>query len=63
MDPAAAAGRLDGIMEILSKNTEDYQFITPESATEEDILRAHTERHYSNIKNTDPLLFKLALLF
>lgn len=62
MDPAAAEGRLDGITEVLSNNTEDYQFITPGSATEEDILRAHTERHYSEIKNTDPLLFKLASL-
>jgi len=62
MDPAAAEGRLDGIMEIISSNTEDYKIITPEPATKEDILRAHTERHYNEIKNEGPLLFELASL-
>ena len=62
MDPAAAEGRLDGIMERLSSNTEDYEIIAPEPATEEDILRAHTERHYNEIKNDSPLLFELASL-
>ena len=49
MDPAAAPGRLEGIIEILSKN-EDYEFIEPKPANGEDILRAHTERHYSYIE-------------
>jgi len=52
MDPAAAPGRLEGIIDILSKN-EDYEFIEPKPATKEDILRAHTE---------DPLLLELASL-
>ncbi len=60
MDPAAAPGRLEGIIEILSSDAE-LEFIEPEPATEEDILRAHTERHYSYIKR-DPLLFELASL-
>ena len=60
MDPAAAPGRLEGIIEILSKN-EDYKFIEPKPATKEDILRAHTERHYSYI-HRDSLLFDLASL-
>jgi len=60
MDPAAAPGRLEGIIDILSKN-EDYEFIEPIPATKNDILRAHTERHLSYIKR-DHLLFELASL-
>jgi len=60
MDPAAAPGRLEGIIDLLSKN-EDYEFIKPNPATKEDILRAHTERHLSYILR-DPLLFELASL-
>ncbi len=60
MDPAAASGRLEGIIEILSNNTE-FEFIEPITAAKEDILRAHTERHYSYI-NRNPLLFELASL-
>jgi len=60
MDPAAAPGRLEGIAEILSKSKE-FEFIEPKPATKEDILRAHTERHYNYI-NRDPLLFELASL-
>ena len=60
MDPAAAPGRLEGIIEILSNNTE-FEFIEPTTAAKEDILRAHTERHYRYI-NRDPLLLELASL-
>jgi len=60
MDPAAAPGRLEGIVDILSKN-EDYEFIEPKLATKEDILRAHAERHYEHIER-NPLLFELASL-
>ena len=60
MDPAAAPGRLEGIIDILSKN-EDYEFIEPNPATKEDILRAHTERHFSYVQR-DPLLLELASL-
>jgi acetoin utilization deacetylase AcuC-like enzyme len=60
MDPAAAPGRLEGIVAILSNNSE-FEIIEPKPATKEDILRAHTERHYSYI-NRDPLLFELASL-
>ena len=58
MDPAAAPGRLEGIIDVLSKN-EDYEFIEPIPATKNDILRAHSERHLSYIKR-DHLLFELA---
>ncbi|MFX1327890.1 MAG: histone deacetylase family protein [Promethearchaeota archaeon] len=59
-DPAASAGRLEGIMNLISQNDE-YEIITPKAATEEDILRAHTSRHFQNIKR-DKLLFELASL-
>ena len=60
MDPAAAPGRLEGIVEILSSNSE-FEFIEPAPATKEDVLRAHTERHYGYVER-DPLLIELALL-
>ncbi len=59
-DPAASAGRLEGIMNLISKNNE-YEIIIPKPATEEDILRAHTRKHLQNIKN-NKLLFELASL-
>jgi len=60
MDPAAASGRLEGIVEHLSKN-EDFEFISPQPATKEDILRAHSKRHYDAIKR-DYSLFELSSL-
>jgi len=60
MDPAAAPGRLEGIINLLKANKE-FDFITPHPATKEDILRAHSERHYSYISR-DPLLLELASL-
>jgi acetoin utilization deacetylase AcuC-like enzyme len=59
-DPAAASGRLEGIIELLS-NTTEFNFIEPKSAKKEDILRAHSERHFNYIYR-DPLLFELASL-
>ncbi|TFG03255.1 MAG: histone deacetylase family protein [Promethearchaeota archaeon] len=61
MDPAADAGRLDGIMEIIENNPEDYEIITPQPASEEDILRAHGRAHFEYVKR-DPLLYELASL-
>jgi acetoin utilization deacetylase AcuC-like enzyme len=60
MDPAAESGRLEGIIDVLSKISE-YQFIKPKFAEKEDILRAHTERHYKYVSR-DPLLLELSLL-
>ncbi|MBY8988819.1 MAG: histone deacetylase family protein [Candidatus Lokiarchaeota archaeon] len=60
MDPAAAPGRLEGIIEVLSDNPE-FDFIEPKAATKNDILRAHTERHYNSI-HRNSLLFELASL-
>ncbi|MFX1572270.1 MAG: histone deacetylase family protein [Promethearchaeota archaeon] len=59
-DPAASPGRLEGIIDILSRKKE-YEIITPTPAVEEDILRAHTKRHFQNIKRNG-LLFELASL-
>ena len=59
-DPAAEPGRLEGIINLLSKKKE-FEFINPEPAKEEDILRAHTESHYRSIKR-ESLLFELASL-
>lgn len=59
-DPAASPGRLEVVMEILIQNKE-YEIITPKSANEEDILRAHSKRHLQKIKKEE-LLFELASL-
>jgi acetoin utilization deacetylase AcuC-like enzyme len=59
-DPAAYPGRLEGIMELLSKNR-DYEIVKPGPATEEDICRAHSERQYEYIRKND-LLYELAAL-
>lgn len=60
MDPAASSGRIESIMNIL-ENNKDFEFIVPNPATKEDILRAHGERHYRYIENNS-LLYELAAL-
>lgn len=60
MDPAASSGRIESIMNIL-ENNKDFEFIVPNPATKEDILRAHGERHYRYIES-DSLLYELAAL-
>jgi acetoin utilization deacetylase AcuC-like enzyme len=59
-DPAASNGRLEPIIAELKKH-ESYEFIIPEPATEEDILRAHTNSHLEIIKQT-PVIYEIALL-
>jgi len=59
-DPAAEPGRLEGIINLLSKRKE-FEFIEPEPAKKEDILRVHSERHYRYIRK-ESLLFELASL-
>ena len=60
---AASVGRLDGIMKKIldNKDKDQFEIITPKPATEEDILRAHGERHYQYIKDIS-LLYELASL-
>ncbi len=57
-DPAARYGRLDSALNELSPL---YDFIEPEIATEDDILRVHTKDHFDMVSES-PHLFTLALL-
>ncbi|MEJ2250104.1 MAG: histone deacetylase family protein [Candidatus Lokiarchaeota archaeon] len=63
LDPAAASGRIESIMESISKKMDEntYEILNPESATEDDILLAHTQYHLKYVKN-DSLLYELASL-
>ncbi|GEM_PF-5902676 len=45
-NPAASPGRLEPILEELRH----LQFVEPEPATEEDLLRVHTRQHVESIK-------------
>ncbi len=57
-DPAAEPGRL---VPSLAKLKQKYSLLEPRSATTEEILRVHTERHLQNIAR-DELLYHTALL-
>lgn len=61
MDSAALKGRLKGIMDVIHSNPDMYPLITPEPASETDILRAHGQNQLKTIQN-DPLLYELAAL-
>jgi acetoin utilization deacetylase AcuC-like enzyme len=60
-DPAASEGRLDGIMTLIRSKPEHYEIMTPNRASETDILRAHGRDHLEHIKR-DPLLYEIAAL-
>ena len=47
IDPAAAEGRLNGIMEIIESRPELYEIVEPIPASKADILRAHGKRMHS----------------
>jgi len=55
-DPAAAPGRMEAIV----RELEDYEFVEPEKAEEEDILLVHTRKHYEWVKGLK--LFEIAAL-
>jgi acetoin utilization deacetylase AcuC-like enzyme len=57
-DPAAAVGRLDQARELLQ---EKFEFLQPESATEDDVLLVHTPGHLDRIAQRGHL-FSAALL-
>lgn len=59
-DPAASSGRITPIIKEIKEKT-DYEIIKPEPASEEDILRAHTERHVKHIRS-DKNLYYIASL-
>jgi acetoin utilization deacetylase AcuC-like enzyme len=60
-DPAAAPGRLEGIIRIMRGKSGWYEIIRPEPASEEDILRAHSRTHYQQIRS-DSLLYGISSL-
>jgi acetoin utilization deacetylase AcuC-like enzyme len=60
LDPAAAPGRMEPIIQELKKYPH-YQFVIPEPAELKDILRAHSTRQVENIKH-DPVVYQMALL-
>jgi len=59
-DPAASSGRFIPIIKEIKEKT-DYEIIKPEPASEEDILRAHTERHVKHIKSDKNLHYIASL--
>ncbi len=61
MDPAASAGRLDGIMKAVRDDPAFYLITGPEKAGESDILRAHGKSHFQDIARDMPL-FSMSML-
>lgn len=57
-DPASAEGRLDRAYEVLKEN---YQFVQPEPARDEDLLLVHSQAHVSHVKQNTHL-FEVASL-
>ncbi|HON78116.1 MAG TPA: histone deacetylase family protein [Spirochaetota bacterium] len=60
-DPAASPGRLESIMDIVHGSPDRYEIITPEPASDSDILLAHTKGHLRNVQS-DPVLYECAAL-
>ncbi len=60
-DPASEPGRLESIMKIIEARKNDYDIVKPEPAGKDDILRAHSQHHYDQIKTND-LLFEISSL-
>lgn len=57
-DPASAEGRLDRAYKVLKEN---FEFVQPEPAREEDLLLVHSQAHVAHIKQ-DTHLFEMASL-
>jgi len=57
-DPAAQPGRMESIYEELQGH---YDFVTPESASEEEVLLVHGQSHIENVR-IRPLTYEIALL-
>lgn len=57
-DPAAQPGRMEGIYEELQGH---FDFVTPQSASEEEVLLVHGQSHIENVKIC-PLTYEIALL-
>ncbi|MBW1796379.1 MAG: hypothetical protein JRJ38_18505 [Deltaproteobacteria bacterium] len=50
-DPAAEAGRMEAIVEVIGS---DVEFVTPEPASEAEIAAAHTDTHVDYVRHYDP---------
>ncbi len=59
-DPAAAAGRMEPIIQELKKHPQ-YRFISPVQAGEEDLMRAHSAEHIESIRRS-PSIYEMAIL-
>jgi len=59
-DPAAAPGRMEPIIRELERHPQ-YTMIPPKPAGKEDIMRAHSQRQYHEIK-ADPVVYEMAML-
>ncbi len=59
-DSASVAGRMEAVMSEFS-DTSKFQILPSPPAAKEDILRAHTERRYLEVKNDRPL-YNMAML-
>jgi len=57
-DPASTEGRLDRAYKVLKEN---FEFVQPEPAREEDLLLVHSQAHVSHIEQ-DTHLFEMASL-
>ncbi len=57
-DPAAQPGRMESIYKVVQGH---FKFVTPEPASEEDVLLVHGQSHVENVK-THPLTYEIALL-
>lgn len=57
-DPASAPGRIESIYEKLQDN---FEFVEPKPAKEEDILLVHSQHHIDLVK-AHPLVYETALL-
>jgi len=57
-DPASAEGRLDRAYGILKEN---FEFVQPEPARDEDLLLVHGQAHISHVED-DTHLFEVASL-
>jgi len=57
-DPASAEGRLDRAYQVLKEN---FEFVRPEPAREEDLLLVHSQAHVSYVEQ-DTHLFEVASL-
>lgn len=57
-DPAAQLGRIESVCKELQGH---FEFVTPEPASEQDILLTHVQNHVENVK-THTLAYEIALL-